>query len=106
MCCVIFPKQFKTRLEIEAFDFRKESIHGLAFSQYIEDETLTPDHRKNAGDAAKYFLKRIPKLIPSDVLTNPAHLLFFMRQDYIEQQEFQIETVARLAAIEERLANK
>lgn len=88
MCCIIIPKHFTDKNLIKSFDFKKESVHGLALSQYIEDATLTQEHHARVREAARYFLRRMPQLMPSDVLPNPTHLLFFMRQDYVEQFEF------------------
>ena len=81
----MITKQFVKKIHFTSFDFKKVSIHGLAFSQYMDDPSVTEEHKKLTKATSKIILRRVGSVLPSDILKNPAHLLFFMREDYIEQ---------------------
>ena len=51
----------------------------------MDDPSVTEEHKKLTRATSKVILRRVGSVLPSDILKNPAHLLFFMREDYIEQ---------------------
>ena len=76
--------------------FVKETIQGLALSQYIDDPSVTEEHRELTRATAQIFLRRVANIMPSEILKNPSHLLYFMREDFVKQQEYRDRTDARL----------
>ena len=86
MVCVLLPKILADPFLRSIWQIKKESIQRLDISRHLADRKNSNQEKEHLIKCAKFLLRHMSNVQPSDILTNTEDLLPIMREDYVEQQ--------------------
>ena len=69
----------------------------------MDDEQSTKDHKARCLDVIGLFLRRLPHIKPSEILSDSEMLLRMLREDYVESVTYMDQVLARLDKLEARM---